>query len=339
MSGAMPFAVVVGGVIERLLAQQQQPVMDLIARAYQLHGQGESINPDSYFLRFAQKPDARIIALPAYLGGEVDTAGLKWIASFPGNVQQNLQRASAVLILNDYATGYPKALLESSVISAHRTAASAALGARALSGGSDRVRKIAIVGAGVIARQTLDYLFADGWSADEFAIHDLREQDARRLGDWIGAQGKGKTRVASDAEDCCAGAQLIVLATTAAAPYLTCHELFAHAPTVLNLSLRDIHPDLILDAQNVLDDIDHCLKANTSVHLAEMQTGSRSFVAGTLHDVLSQRLAPDPARARIFSPFGLGVLDIALGDFVLKRARASGQQLEIDNFFASTARW
>ncbi|UVM52707.1 2,3-diaminopropionate biosynthesis protein SbnB [Pseudomonas sp. B21-015] len=339
MSTGTSFVIVGGAAIEGILSGQHRQVMDVIALAYRLHGQGDSINPDSYFLRFPQKPDARIIALPVYLGGEVNTAGLKWIASFPGNIQQNLQRASAVLILNDFATGYPRAVLESSLISAHRTAASAALGAGALSGGCRNVRKIGIIGAGVIARQTLDYLFADGWSAEEIAVHDLRSEDARRLAGWINQKDRGEARVVGDSRASCEDAQLIVLATTAASPHLVDPDLFAHAPTVLNISLRDIDPGLILDAQNVLDDVDHCLKSYTSPHLAEIKTGSRAFVAGTLHEVLTHRLLPDPARARIFSPFGLGVLDIALGDFVLKAAQASGHAIEIDNFFASTARW
>jgi len=32
---------------------------------------------------------------------------LKWIASYPGNVQRGFPRASAVLVLNDYENGYP----------------------------------------------------------------------------------------------------------------------------------------------------------------------------------------------------------------------------------------
>ncbi|CRM99034.1 MULTISPECIES: 2,3-diaminopropionate biosynthesis protein SbnB [Pseudomonas] len=339
MSADAGFAIVSGAAIEGILLGQHHQVIDVITNAYQLHGQGYSVNPDSYFLRFAQKPDARIIALPAYLAGDVDTAGLKWISSFPGNIQHNLQRASAVLILNDFATGYPRALLEASLISAHRTAASAALGAGALTHGSRSVRKIGIIGAGVIARQTLDYLFADGWSAKEIAIHDLRAQDADRFAQWVNEKGGQEAYAVDDARASCEHAQLIILATTAASPYLVEPGLFAHAPTVLNISLRDIDPALILAAQNVLDDVDHCLKANTSPHLAEIKTGNRAFVAGTLHDVLTQRLLPDPDRARIFSPFGLGVLDIALGDFVLKAARANGAAVEIDNFFASTARW
>src|SRR5467141_5331098 len=124
----------------------------IVREAYLAHADGKSVNPDSHFLQFPDKPDCRIIALPAFLGDGFGVAGLKWIASYPGNVQRGFPRASAVLVLNDYETGYPFAILESSIISAARTAASAALAANWLSGRSRRAHSLGIVGTGYIAR-------------------------------------------------------------------------------------------------------------------------------------------------------------------------------------------
>jgi ornithine cyclodeaminase/alanine dehydrogenase-like protein (mu-crystallin family) len=97
---------------------------------------------------------------------------------------------------------------------------------------------------------------------------------------------------------------------------------------------------VILASQNFVDDVDHCLKAGTSLHLAEIETGRRDFVAGTLVDVLEKRIEPDFTRPRIFSPFGLGILDLAVGQFVLEEARSSGSAIEVPEFFGNAAeRW
>jgi N-[(2S)-2-amino-2-carboxyethyl]-L-glutamate dehydrogenase len=331
--------VIPGRVVAELLDGRHDKVMEVVKAAYLTHAAGRSVNPDSYFLRFPEKPEARIIALPAYLGDDTDLAGLKWIASFPRNIDQNLQRASAVLILNDYETGYPIAVLEASRISAHRTAASAALGARVLATGGLTGGRIAVIGAGVIARAILDYLRADGWRPGRISVHDLRPQDAVRLSARAAEAFGCPAEAASSAAESCDGADLVVLATTAAVPHLESEWLLDGAPTILNISLRDIAPDLILAAQNVVDDVDHCLKAQTSPHLAEQQIGGRDFVAGTLADVLRGEVRPDHGRARIFSPFGLGILDIAVGKYVLDRANETGLALGIEDFCPGMERW
>jgi ornithine cyclodeaminase len=96
---------------------------------------------------------------------------------------------------------------------------------------------------------------------------------------------------------------------------------------------------VILASQNIVDDVDHCLKAKTSLHLTEMKTGNRNFVSGSLVDVLEKRFKLDHQRPRIFSPFGLGVLDVAVGNFVLEAAKSSGEAIELPHFFSNSARW
>ncbi|MER6900500.1 2,3-diaminopropionate biosynthesis protein SbnB, partial [Amycolatopsis sp. NPDC000740] len=132
------FAVVSGAQVHQVLDGAEKHLVELIEATYRLHGQQATVNPPSYFLRFPDRPSARIIALPASVGGEVAVDGVKWISSFPENVRTGLPRASAVLILNDQATGYPLACMESSIISASRTAASAALAADWLSRRGER---------------------------------------------------------------------------------------------------------------------------------------------------------------------------------------------------------
>jgi hypothetical protein len=67
---------------------------------------------------------------------------------------------------------------------------------------------------------------------------------------------------------------------------------------------------------NIVDDVEHCLKADTSPHLVVQLTGNRDFLHGTLYDVLTGRVTVPLDQTVVFPPFGLGVLDLAVGKYV-----------------------
>ncbi len=329
------FSVLNGDDVQALLDGREKDVMERVRAAYLTHHAGESVNPDSCFLRFPEKPDARIIALPAYLGGEAGVAGIKWISSFPGNVAKGEPRASAVLVLNDYATGRPMALMEAAGISAARTAASAALACTVL---SDAVpATVGVVGGGVIARTLCQYLHAAGVPLGQVRCHDLDPLSAgaltRHLRDRYGSDAReGDLEAALDCD-------LVLLATTAPTPYVPAGHRFRAGRLVLNISLRDLAPETLLAADNILDDVEHCLKADTSPHLAEQLTGGRDFVTGTLAGVLRGEVARHPDRPTVFSPFGLGVLDLAVGHWLYRRGLEEDRLLPLPGFFGETRRW
>ncbi|MFC5799236.1 2,3-diaminopropionate biosynthesis protein SbnB [Streptomyces formicae] len=340
---APPFAVVPGAQVQQALAGREKQVVELVESVYRLHGAGDSVNPPSYFLRFTDRPTSRIIALPASIGGSVHVDGLKWISSFPGNVSAGIPRASAVLILNDHDTGYPFACLESSIISATRTAASAALAADRLTRhrpGAPRPVRVGFFGTGLIARYIHTFLAATGWSFDEIAIHDLSIDSAAGFRTYLEQSGTpGRITVHDSAEELIRASDMVVFATIAAEPHVTDPAWFTHNPLVLHISLRDLAPEIVLASANIVDDVEHCLKANTSPHLAEQLTGNRDFLTGTLDDVIAGRTTLPADRTVVFSPFGLGVLDLAVGKYVYDEIARTGELQVIDDFFHELRRY
>jgi 2,3-diaminopropionate biosynthesis protein SbnB len=332
------FHVVSGEKVVEIITQHRHEIVAAVEETYLAHGNSECVNPDSYFLRFPQKPGSRIIALPAFLGERTGIAGIKWVSSFPENIERNIPRASAALLLNDYSTGYPLALLEASEISAARTAASAALAARVLTG-SQNAHTLGIVGAGIISRTVLEFLAAEGWKFRRILVHDLEPRYSAMLSSYAHASLKFPDCRAAGIEQVLRDADVVLLATTAAAPHITDTGCFTAGQTILNISLRDLSPDIIALSHNVLDDVDHCLKASTSPHLAEQKYGNRSFIAGTLAQVMRGAVEARADKPVIFSPFGLGVLDLAVGLLVYREAMASGAAVQIPGFFGTTARW
>jgi ornithine cyclodeaminase len=123
--------------------------------------------------------------------------------------------------------------------------------------------------------------------------------------------------VAADLDEVVGAHDAISVATTAGTPYL---DLARARPgvTVLHVSLRDLTVDTILGAQNVVDDADHVCREKTSLHLAEQRTGGRAFIDAPIGGVLRGRVEfhRDTAKPLVYSPFGLGALDMALARFV-----------------------
>lgn len=314
------------------LGDDMTGIVDAVADGYLTLHRGEAVMPPSPFLKFVEDKPERIIGLPAYLKGDKPIVGIKWIASFPGNVQRGMDRASAVIVVNDLETGRPNIVMEGAIISATRTAASAALAARELHSGRSTV---GILGCGPIAWQTLRYLHTVERTGDDLVLFDLSDERARAFGDKAVAAGLVKRwSTASSGESLVEKCPLSVLATSAIVPHLD-PDLPAHH-TVLHLSLRDLSVQSILGATNVVDGVDHVLQARTSLHLAQLEVGHHDFVHGSIAQVVSGEVSGrPPGKPVIFSPFGMGVLDLAVAGPVIDRCIATDRGVRVPSFFGT----
>jgi N-[(2S)-2-amino-2-carboxyethyl]-L-glutamate dehydrogenase len=323
-----------GSEVNSLLAGQELKLIDTVRMAYETHARGASSLPHSTFLRFHDNPRDRIIALPAYLGDEVGIAGIKWVASFPGNLELGMDRASALIVLNSSRTGRPEAILEGSLISAKRTAASAALGAQWLHG-DKKVSQAGLIGCGLISFEIARFLLATFSEIKHLVIYDLdparAQQFRRKCQNTFGAV---EVKIAKELMEVVDRSSLISFATTATTPHIKDISEVPPGSTILHISLRDLSPQVILSCDNIVDDIDHVCRAQTSVHLAEQLTGDRDFIRCTLADVLMGKADArrDAESIVVFSPFGLGVLDVAVAKFVRDLGLAQGKGTMIDSF-------
>ncbi|CAL9515925.1 N-((2S)-2-amino-2-carboxyethyl)-L-glutamate dehydrogenase [Streptomyces sp. enrichment culture] len=318
-----------------VLSGREAEIIDLVADTYRLHDEGRTSLPHSTFLRFPEEHHSRdrIIGLPAYRGGDRPVAGMKWIASFPGNVAAGSERASAAIVLNSLENGRPVAFVEGAVISAKRTAASAALAAAELTAGRPPA-SVLLIGCGVINLEILRFLAVALPGLREAALYDT---DPARAEAFVGRCAEAapgvKAHPVTDPAAALGGHRLVSLATTAATPHM---DLAACGPdtTVLHVSLRDLTPEAILGAVNVVDDADHVCRERTSLDLAQRITGDRDFVAAPIGALLrgTAVLRREPGRPVVYSPFGLGVLDVALAEFVREQAGTRGLGVRVDDF-------
>jgi 2,3-diaminopropionate biosynthesis protein SbnB len=306
---------------------------DLYVRALRAaltaHAEGRTVQPLKPYLR-ADAANGhiadRIIAMPAHIG-EPGISGLKWIGSKHDNpAVAGLERASAVIVLNDPRTNYPIGILEGSLISAWRTAAVSCLAAEHLArpGFSD----LTVVGCGVIGRTHVTALLEQFEQIAAIHLFDARPEAARKLAELIAAQrGDVAVRIAAGAEQAVRAGEVVIACTLTDRPYIPLRWLRAGA-FVSNVSIMDVHRDVFLGADKVVvDDWDQCNRERKLLNELVLEGAfSREQLHAELGEVVSGRR---PGRERddeiiLLNPMGIAVEDIACAAEVYLRARREG---------------
>lgn len=323
-----------GREVNDLLAGREAEILSAVRRAYEAHARNQTALPFSSFLRFPEDDKNRVIALPAYIGDSFNVAGIKWISSFPGNIERHMNRASAVIILNSTQTGRPKAIIEGSIISAKRTGASAALAAQQIHQ-FDSETRLGLIGTGPINFEVLRFLLAAQPLVTNCVVFDVDETRATQFAQKCAAEfPKLAVETAATVEEVLRRCKLISLATNASRPHISDLSACSPGSTILHVSLRDLAPEIILASDNIVDDVDHVCRAQTSVHLAEQLKGDRSFIRCTIGEILTGAASPrrDANDIAVFSPFGLGILDLAVSSLVCDLARERNAGTVVESF-------
>lgn len=284
---------------------------------------GDCAHPLKPYLRFGD-PVNRIIAMPAYVGGSVQTAGIKWVASFPNNRRIGLPRAHNTLILNDPATGEPVAFLHSGLLNGLRTAAvsGSILRAYAAERRPAKVR-LGLIGWGPIGRLHLEMAIALlGDKLERITLHDLNGIDPGT----VPASVRGITDIADDWRPVYRGSSVIATCTVAAERYID--EAPPAGALLLNVSLRDYKPDSVAKVKAIIvDDWQEVCRENTDIEQLHAQHGLQESDTLTIsqvlfHGALSRFDAEEPV---YFNPMGLAVFDIGIAAYYVSEALRLGK--------------
>lgn len=304
-----------------------------IVEALRLIDSGDYAQPIKPYLRYGN-PANRIIAMPAYVGGTVQAAGLKWIASFPGNTLSGLPRAHSVLLLNKVDTGVPYAILNSPLPSVARTVAVSAvmlrhyLQARPAEG---RIR-VGIIGFGPVGQHHYDMcgkLF--GECIDEVLIYDIR---GAKLGthviDEADADYRGRTRFAESWQELYSSCNVIITCTVSDHRYIDQPPLAGSL--LLDVSLRDYKVSALEQIQGiVVDDWDEVCRENTDIELLHLERGLAKDGTCSLADVVCRdalgKYTED--ESILFCPMGMAVFDIATAAYWVEKAQSLGIGLDL----------
>ncbi len=126
-------------------------VIDHVEAGWKMKGEGKVELPAKIGIH--PRPDCYIHAMPCWISGDIDMAGIKWVAGFPMNLGKKLPYNNGIFVLNDSETGVVKAIMDCNWMTTWRTGAAAGLGAKYFAAQDASV--VAVVGLGTIGKITL----------------------------------------------------------------------------------------------------------------------------------------------------------------------------------------
>ncbi|EPS5699355.1 tyramine oxidase subunit B [Vibrio vulnificus] len=129
--------------------------------------------------------DRRLMAMPAYLGGDFGTCGVKWYGSNIANREKDLPRSILMFILNDIETSAPLAIMSANLLSAYRTGAIPGVGARYLARKDSKV--IGLLGPGVMGKTSVAAFMAACPNIDTIKIKGRGKKSLDSFLTWVSA--------------------------------------------------------------------------------------------------------------------------------------------------------
>lgn len=289
-----------------------------IASATQCIATADIAQPLKPYLRYGDLQN-RIIAMPAYVGGEINQSGIKWIASFPENIKKGINRAHSVIILNDAKTGAPISVINSGSISAIRTASVSGLMLKKFMEleRHDRM-KVGIVGYGPIGQYHLrmcsDVL---GDKLDEVLLYDLKQISTESIPDALA----DKVTVVNSWQEAYAEADVFITCTVSKTPYIDIQP--KQGSLHLNVSLRDYKTTVFpwFEKAIIVDDWNEVCREKTDIEMFHLKNGLTADGVKLIQDVLNDHLTTlDQDQPIMFNPMGMAVFDMAIASRYLSFA-------------------
>lgn len=308
---------------------RSQPYVEAISEGLATHARGAYVQPLKPYLRWpgADHIADRIIAMPCYLGGEDPIAGLKWIGSRQHNPACfGLERASAVVVLNDAKTNYPIAIMEGGLISGMRTAAITAVATEHLA--RRDFTDVACIGCGPIARMQMQTLLEQFPSIERLHLFDLSPSAAQALSRTLKESFPEVAMLSAvSAEAAVREGDVVVTCTVADAPYLAFEWLKAGA-FVSNVSIMDVHKDVYEKADKVV--VDDWDQSNREKKIINQLVLEGRFSRERLHAELGEIVIGErTGRERddeiiLLNPMGMALDDLVCARHFYRLAQAQG---------------
>lgn len=291
-----------------------------VERAYILADQGDAIMPGKCVVRWGNTPEdenvlGRINAMPGYIGGEYNMAGIKWIGSGPMNYKKGFPRASVTVILNDTETKLPVCIADGTEVSAKRTGAAGGVAVNLLA--VKNAKTMTICGAGAQGRTQLEAALIVRPTINKVYVYDIRPENTEKFVEESKAKYPYVTFIAvSDLSQAASESDIIVCVTLANEPIIK-EDWLKKGCLLMNMADYEVTYGCVQKADKIVvdfwDTIKHRMISTVALMWKERLIHDTDITA-QLGEILNGKKPGRENNEEIiyFNSVGVGILDLAV---------------------------
>ncbi|HEU4886348.1 MAG TPA: ornithine cyclodeaminase family protein [Thermoanaerobaculia bacterium] len=300
--------------------------LQAVEEAFRSYGEGRAGAPKSVGFH-APRGTFHIKAAMA------DVMATKINANFPDNPSRHqLPTIQGVIVVMDCERGTTLAILDSTLITALRTAAATAVAAKYLARAD--AKTLAVIGCGTQGRATVEALRVVR-PIDEVVAYDMDAACADRFAQEMAERHRMNVRAVASVDEAVLGADIVVTCTTARRAILDLHHLhagvFIAAVGADNPEKQELTPALLSNTRIVADILEQAATMGDLHHALESGAVRREDVHGELAGVICGYV---PGRTNddetfVFDSTGTALQDVAVASIAVQRATERGAGIEV----------
>lgn len=255
-------------------------------------------------------------------------------ANFPNNQKRfGLPTIQGVILLADADNGYPLALMDSTEITAQRTAAATAVAAKYLA--RPESKTLTICGCGIQGRASLRALIRL-FPLEQVFAYDLDPTQSEKFADELSAELAIAIKAVDQLKDAARQSDICVTCTPSRQFFLEREHIapgtFVAAVGADNEEKQELDSTLLAASKVVVDVLEQCATIGELHHALDQKVMTREQVHAELGEVVagckSGRTASD--EVIIFDSTGMALQDIVTAALVYEKAMQQGAGITIE---------
>lgn len=301
-------------------------VIECAALALKEFSAERTITPIRGSLPFVNEKNTALI-MPSVAEG-LEALGLKVVTVVPENKKIGKKTINGIVMLSDFQTGEPLALLEGSYLTMIRTGALSGVATKYLA--RHNAKNLCIIGTGEQAKGIAEAVFAVR-DIEKVILYNRTEEKAYAFAQYIQEKFNKPAYVYTNPNEAISEADIIVTTTNASTPVFSeklQKGVHINAVGSFRPSMQELPSHAIANANKVVVESKEAALEETGDLQVPIKEGL--FEASDIHAELGQIISGEKAgrendeEITVFKSVGLAVVDIIVAKYLYEKAMENG---------------